>query len=1158
MRLTTLHLEKYGLFANQKMHFGPNAAGQPDLHIIYGDNEAGKTTALSAWLDFLFGIKRNTPYSFRHGPSMKIGASLADGASGILLYRSKGNKDTLRHADGSIGNEGSLSGLLGGFGRTQYELIYSVNDETLEKGGEEIVNSRGDLGKLLFSASAGIAEISKHLGELECECDAFYRLKARKTGLNDRKTELKALAEQKKGIEVTATEYATITKTLQAAATELDGARQRRDEKLKEFHDVGNRLRALSTINQLTANRKRQQEIGLLPAPPQGWRKLWQETKDTHREAKITGKRLQDEAIALEAELESLVVNENALVPTDDLERVEAARVAYAGAVKDLPKRQSERDHLTQDIQHQCALLSATEDDIEILLPDNGIVSELQSLIKKHGRIEEAVETSQNELEQANERCVETRDRLGSRSQDPEHITRLEALLECLEQHNPRQDQQTTAAQRREINARIDTSLKELAPWSGTIDVLAQLTPPSVSRISTWQQSLTHCQSRIDETAERISAAAAECALIDAELTSHRSEGTVSYKELAALRTRREHAWSAHRDALDVETANIFESTLREHDELITRYVNDRNREEGLRQKQHQRTELKASIKSLKKRKGTHLKARKKIERDIVKALGSALPDCTAADMLDMGRDWLAARKETLDRWHEAQRLEIKESDLTNEIAALASDFATALRAAELLGDEAMPLDGMIALARRTVREMARNAEIREQLNQAERDRQRRTRNAGKAKQRAEDWHAEWRRACESVVFGADHPGVEIMTQRLEVIGKIKSLVERQRMLERRIQGMEHDVEQFVTEIQAMTNRLTVGTGNTAENPDLLENSDPLGAWREISNTIRRAQDHTRDRERIKARLAENRDAVREVAARIEQTGKVIAELGEPYNLTDMQVLEQTLERADALQQLIGAEKDLIDSLGDILPSDNVDAAEAELQGAVRPELEARKSALEQECKTLEILCNEKMMEHDRCQRELDSIGGDDDVARLDLQIANLELSLEDAAVNHLRQRLGIFAVESTIRTYMQTHRSDMMKKASEVFRLITGDAYTGLTTVFQGTSEVLMAEAADGVAKLADGLSKGTRFQLYLALRIAGIHETLKASPPLPFIADDIIETFDDRRAARTLTALEDLARATQVICFTHHRHLCDIARETCSNVTIQEIGAP
>ena len=76
-------------------------------------------------------------------------------------------------------------------------------------------------------------------------------------------------------------------------------------------------------------------------------------------------------------------------------------------------------------------------------------------------------------------------------------------------------------------------------------------------------------------------------------------------------------------------------------------------------------------------------------------------------------------------------------------------------------------------------------------------------------------------------------------------------------------------------------------------------------------------------------------------------------------------------------------------------------------------------------------------------------------------------------------------------------------------------------------------------------GMSSGTADQLYLALRVAAIEDYLDRSDALPFIADDLFVNFDDRRAGAGFRALGELARKTQVLFFTHHAHLLDIARE-------------
>ena len=62
-------------------------------------------------------------------------------------------------------------------------------------------------------------------------------------------------------------------------------------------------------------------------------------------------------------------------------------------------------------------------------------------------------------------------------------------------------------------------------------------------------------------------------------------------------------------------------------------------------------------------------------------------------------------------------------------------------------------------------------------------------------------------------------------------------------------------------------------------------------------------------------------------------------------------------------------------------------------------------------------------------------------------------------------------------------------------------------------------------------------------ALRLASLENYLRANEPLPFVVDDLLLRFDDDRAAATLKILSELSATTQVIFFTHHRHLVDLA---------------
>jgi uncharacterized protein YhaN len=83
-----------------------------------------------------------------------------------------------------------------------------------------------------------------------------------------------------------------------------------------------------------------------------------------------------------------------------------------------------------------------------------------------------------------------------------------------------------------------------------------------------------------------------------------------------------------------------------------------------------------------------------------------------------------------------------------------------------------------------------------------------------------------------------------------------------------------------------------------------------------------------------------------------------------------------------------------------------------------------------------------------------------------------------------------------------------------------------------------------DGRLIAVSEMSTGTADQLYLALRVASIEDYLERAGALPFVADDLFINFDDERAAAGFKILAQLAEKTQVLFFTHHRHLVDIAR--------------
>lgn len=261
--------------------------------------------------------------------------------------------------------------------------------------------------------------------------------------------------------------------------------------------------------------------------------------------------------------------------------------------------------------------------------------------------------------------------------------------------------------------------------------------------------------------------------------------------------------------------------------------------------------------------------------------------------------------------------------------------------------------------------------------------------------------------------------------------------------------------------------------------------------------------------------------------------------------------LEATREEQRLRQRCSEMESDLAARLG-VASAAEAEALLAELDDR---ELGLELARLEEAIEAADRDVSELHADVRTRERALAAVEGGDRVAELEQRRRTLLLDIESKAIGYLRLRAGVIAAEQALRLFRERHRSAMMQRASRTFMHISGGEYSGLSTQADKGQEFLIANTAAGGSKLARDLSKGTRFQLYLALRIAGYHEVAATRETLPFIADDIMETFDDGRAGRAFELMAEMADVGQVIYLTHHEHLCDIARSACPGVTIHRL---
>jgi chromosome segregation protein len=164
---------------------------------------------------------------------------------------------------------------------------------------------------------------------------------------------------------------------------------------------------------------------------------------------------------------------------------------------------------------------------------------------------------------------------------------------------------------------------------------------------------------------------------------------------------------------------------------------------------------------------------------------------------------------------------------------------------------------------------------------------------------------------------------------------------------------------------------------------------------------------------------------------------------------------------------------------------------------------------------------------------------------------------LGDAAERYVTVATGQRLLRWAIDRYRERKQGPLLQRASALFSQLTLGGFSRLVPDFETTPPKLIALRGSGERVGIEGLSEGTRDQLFLALRLAALEMQIANDRPLPFIADDLFVNFHDSRSRAGLAALGELARKTQVIFLTHHEHLVEVARECVgSDINVVELG--
>lgn len=1160
MRIRRLDLLRYGHFTDADFQL---PAAQSDFHVVFGPNEAGKSTALSAIEDLLFGIPHNSTRNFLHDyNSMRVGALLESGAETLEVRRRKGNRETLLDKSGTPLPAGDVAfaGMLAGADKTFFTRMFCLNHERLKTGGQEILQARDDVGQMLFSAGAGIVGLRDRRKAIDEEADTLWasrraahrkyyqaddKLKAADAALREHTVTTAKWQELKTALEDANSAYVSVETAIEGKSAELRKLNRIR----RVFRDVRKRA-------QLTADIE---ALGAALLLPEGAAAALDEAIKDDGTANTRIETLTEEIEKLQKERSALSYEEPLLMRADDIARLHERRIQIRLGRTDLPKRRTE---LTIAEAHLARLASELEWDVDdratIMrrIPTRPKLTSARSLLNMRGELISAVDGAKMAVAEAEDKASDLARELDD-APVPVDISTLGAAIKACREAGDISGR-IAAADRdaRDALAACERLLKTLRPSAETLDGLPLLTVPHKDAVQSHRDTLRDFERRKQSCDERVRSAEQELARHNKAYTRiAANEHAVPPEEFEKLRERRDLGWSIIRRKY-VEQApvtdfeingyqhgdtlpNAYEGAIKQVDEAADRRYEKAEATARLAEISRQVAEQQELLVVL-RAENDALVAEQEKHEGVWQALWSnaGLSPLSPDEMLvwidiriqivqsaDKG---VAANRQASG--HRSEEESYKEH-LSKELSILGTEMST---------HASKPLRILIELAAEIHKRHEKDSEDRRSLEASIKKATPDTERKRKFLQAAEARFSEWQEqfAAALVALGLNPTSVaESLATQLNVFDDMREVAAKiAELRQERIDKIERDIAAYELEVRDLVQAIA---------PPLAD-MDPDDAVLELE---RRVEDATRIRQLSadkETALAAQQQKVDECHKSRAGARRIIDELQEAAAVSTVDALRIAIGRSDQMRSL---HRDL-DAATEALASDGDGLSVAQLTDecaiANPDQLAAREETIGQELRSLRERLMEARQSEVAARHAFEAVGGDDGAARAAADRQSALAEMKEIAEQYVRLRSSALLLQWAIDRYRREKQAPLLKRAGELFSILTGNSFTDLQLEFdQNDNARLAGMRHDGKSVSVTGMSTGSADQLYLALRVAAIEDYLDHAPPLPFIADDLFINFDDDRAAAGFRVLGELAKKTQVLFFTHHEHLIDVANE-------------
>ena len=1138
MRIGRVDLIRYGKFTNHSVHL---PAAERDFHVVVGANEAGKSTFRWAIQDLLYGIPKNTPHGFKHAMSeLRLGGLITHAADSLEFHRCKANAKTLRSLADAVLPDGTLGAFLGTTDRGFFAKMFGLDHGRLVDGGYSLLKASDDLGQILFQSAAGIGSLGMIREALDAEADKLWAKRksadrAYYIGAQELENAVAALKEATVRTKDWAQAQAKVTELEEAEAKAKVGHAviKMRMSQLQRVRRVAHPLQSLDALsNQLKA-------LGSVAELPESAAKTLIDAEKTEAAAKAELRQYELIAQEAQAALSDLHVDRTLLACELEVTELNDRRLQYRAHEDDMKQRQAEVDaqwRIAASLAKQLSWDAQSEEAVKSLLPKPATRRALEGLIRTHAPLVQTLQAAEKTLRTKAAEIEQTRLALADLA-----VSEIPPGLQAALQQAQRLGDFTGTSQFQQelVNKRArdaEAAYAALGTWRSDSPALAAMTAPASDVIKSFGQE------QLSDEVEAKAAKAHHQGLVlqveELELGIKQyceAHHPVTWEEVQQAREARDSLWATIR-----ENPKGIVAQSAEYSRLVSQA-------DALADARHDKVQQ-ASEFQTKKQQLERAKAEARAASACVQSLSDAF-EARSARWAALAQEcglpglsfqaavpWLEARKKALETTQalaEAQNsLDAHEAVCAKARAALAKELSAL---GQDPGDDS--LDTLLLRAEGQVKTVleaqGQRKSLSQQKSEAEQALKPLRESDAVAKSDLQAWQANWAEALAQACLAQED--VDAVDSVLKVTSQIKQALDLMHQIRvERLDTMQADLLRQEAAAHALALRLAPKLAKEPAAAIALELLNRLDVAKEASTEITR---------QTKA-LALAQEKALEAEACLQQAKAQLVPFFERTGTTSNAELAQAIADSDKQRELVEAaaraEKAVLDNADTLSLEQLREEAGSVDAAALQVELAELTAGDDEFVNLRSALAAQKQT----ATTALERIAGSAQAARAEGQRQEALAKMEEAASRYIRVYTAARLLKWSIEQYREEKQGPMLALAGSIFKRLTRGSFEKLNVDFESEPLKLQAKRADGALVDIDGLSEGTRDQLFLALRLAALDMHLDQAHALPFIADDLFINYDDARSKEGLDALGELSRKTQVVFLTHHDHLLPAVR--------------